>query len=120
MTTVSGSTLSDTAVAGTAYARYAVFSLVATVVYVLAYNFGWQLFRYYPALNRVSLDPLPAKEFGPTMMYYGWIGTALIAGLVVALIVPSEYAAKLPPAVAWAVPLLLVAFTLVYEKHWFL
>ena len=104
----------------TAHSRYAVFTLVATVVYVLAYNFGWQAFRFYPALNRVSLDPLPAKESGPTMMYYGWIATALIAGLVVALIVPPKYAAKLPAAVAWVVPLLLVAFTLVYEKHWFL
>ena len=101
-------------------ARLVVFSLVSTVVYVLAYNFGWQAFRFYPALNRVSLDPLPAKESGPAMMYYGWMGTALIAGLVVALIVPNKYAAKLPSAVAWVVPLLLVAFTLVYEKHWFL
>ena len=104
----------------TAHARFAVFSLVSTVVYVLAYNFGWQAFRYYPLLNRVSLDPLPAKESGPAMMYYGWMATAAIAGLVVALIVPPKYAAKLPSAVAWVVPLLLVAFTLVYEKHWFL
>ena len=92
-----------------AHARYAVFSLVSTVVYVLAYNFGWQAFRYYPLLNRVSLDPLPAKESGPAMMYYGWMATAAIAGLVVALIVPPKYAAKLPSAVAWVVPLLLVA-----------
>ena len=54
------------------------------------------------------------------MMYYGWIATAAIAGLVVAAIVPNKIAAKLPSAVAWVVPLLLIAFTLVYEKHWFL
>ncbi|HEX4506044.1 MAG TPA: hypothetical protein VH722_09965 [Alphaproteobacteria bacterium] len=104
----------------TMHARFAVFSLVATVVYVLAYNFGWQAFAYYPLLNRISLDKLPAKEAGPAMMYYGWMTTALIAGLVVAAIVPNKIAAKLPAAVAWVVPLLLVAFTLVYEKHWFL
>jgi len=104
----------------TAHSRFAVFSLVSTVVYVLAYNFGWQAFRYYPLLNRITLDPLPAKESGPTMMYYGWMATALIAGLVAAAIVPNKIAAKLPSAVAWVVPLLLVAFTLVYEKHWFL
>jgi len=102
------------------HSRFAVFSLVSTVVYVLAYNFGWQAFRYYPLLNQVSIDALPAKTSGPTMMYYGWMGTALIAGLIVAAIVPNKIAAKLPPAVAWVVPLLLVAFTLVYEKHWFL
>jgi len=104
----------------TAHARLAVFSLVATVAYVLAYNFNWALFRYYPLLNQVSLEALPAKTSGPTMMYYGWIATALIAGLIAALIVPNKIAAKLPSSVAWVVPLLLVAFTLVYEKHWFL
>jgi hypothetical protein len=103
-----------------AQSRYAVFSLVSTVVYVLAYNFNWQAFRYYPLLNQFSIDPLPAKSSGPAMLYYGWMATALIAGLTVAAIVPPKYAAKLPPAVAWVVPLLLVAFTLVYEKHWFL
>ena len=104
----------------TAHARYAVFTLVATVAYVLAYNFNWALFRYYPLLNKVSLEALPAKTSGPTMMYYGWMATAAIAGLIAALIVPSKIAAKLPSSVAWVVPLLLVAFTLVYEKHWFL
>ena len=104
----------------TQHARFAVFSLVATLVYVLAYNFGWQLFRYYPLLNQVSIAALPAKASGPTMMYYGWIGTATLAGLAVALIVPAKIAARLPPATGWIVPLLLVAFTLVYEKHWFL
>jgi len=104
----------------TAHARLAVFSLVAMTAYVLAYNFNWALFRYYPLLNQVSLEALPAKSSGPTMMYYGWIATAAIAGLIAALIIPPKYAAKLPSAVAWVVPLLLVAFTLVYEKHWFL
>ena len=104
----------------THHARLAVFSLVSTIIYVLAYNFGWQLFRYYPLLNRVSLDALPAKASGPVMMYYGWMGTAALAGLAVALIVPNRFAAKVPSAVGWIVPLLLVAFTLVYEKHWFL
>jgi hypothetical protein len=104
----------------TQQSRFAVFSLVSAVVYVLAYNFGWQLFRYYPLLNKVTIAALPAKESGPTMMYYGWFGTAALAGLAAALIVPAKYAAKLPSAVAWIVPLALVAFTLVYEKHWFL
>lgn len=104
----------------TAHARLTVFTLVSTVVYVLAYNFNWALFRYYPLLNTVSLDALPAKTSGPTMMYYGWMATALIAGLAAAAIVPGKIAARLPSAVAWVVPLLLVAFTLVYEKHWFL
>src|SRR5258707_15368703 len=101
----------------TQHARLAVFSLVSTIVYVLAYNFGWQLFRYYPLLNKITLDPLPAKESGPTMMYYGWIGTAALAGLVAALVVPPKYAAKLPSAVCWGGPLLLGALTPILLTH---
>ena len=104
----------------TQHARLAIFSLVSATVYVLAYNFGWQAFRYYPLLNRFSIEALPPKPSGPTMMYYGWMATAAIAGLFVALIVPNKYAAKVPSATGWIVPLLLIAFTLVYEKHWFL
>ncbi len=103
----------------TAHARLAVFSLVSAVVYVLAYNFGWQLFRYYPLVNQVTLQAL-SKTAGPAMMYYGWLSTATLAGLAAALVVPNRLAARLPSATAWIVPLLLVAFTLVYEKHWFL
>ena len=99
--------------------RFAVFSMISTITYVLAYNFGWQMFRYYPLVKQVTLDALP-KAAGPAMMYYGWMATAALAGLVVALIVPPKFAARLPSAVAWVVPLLLAAFTLVYEKHWFL
>jgi hypothetical protein len=102
------------------HARFSVFSLVSATVYVLAYNFGWQLFRYYPLLNRITIDALPAKASGPAMMYYGWMGTAALGGLGAALIVPSRIAAKIPSATGWLVPLVLIAFTLVYEKHWFL
>jgi hypothetical protein len=114
-----------------AYYRCVVFSLVSTVVYVIAFYTAkpqLQAFRYYPLLNRISLDALPAKESGPAMLYYGWMTTALIAGLVVTLIVevilrligPSNITVKPPAALSWVVPLLLVVFTLVYEKHWFL
>jgi hypothetical protein len=111
--------------------RYTVFSLVSTIVYVIAYYTPkpqLQAFRYYPLLNKISLDALPAKESGPAMLYYGWMATALIAGLVVALIVevilrligPAKITVKPPAFLGWVVPLLLVAATLIYEKHWFL
>jgi hypothetical protein len=54
------------------------------------------------------------------MMYYGWISTAALAGLAAAIVTPNRLAARLPSSVAWIVPLALIAFTLVYEKHWFL
>ena len=100
------------------YSSFLVFSIVASVVYVLAYDFGWQLFRYYPLVKEFHLDAQP-KSAGPAMMYYGWMATAAIAGLVVAAIVPKRLAARLWSGLAWAVPVALIAFTLFYEKHWF-
>ena len=96
----------------TKHAKFAVFTLVASVVYVMAYNFGWQLFRYYPLINKVTLAAEP-KTSGPAMMYYGWISTAALAGLAAALVVPNRFAARLPSSIAWIVPLALIAFTLV-------
>jgi hypothetical protein len=101
------------------HARFAVFSLVSSVIYVLAYDFNWPMFRYYPLVRQWTLDPLP-KVAGPAMLYYGWLATAALVGLAVAIIVPNRFAARLPPNAAWVIPLALIAFTLVYEKHWFL
>src|SRR5579862_9412677 len=103
----------------TRHSSFAVFSIVATIVYALAYNFGWQLFRYYPLVYEFRLGPQP-KEAGPAMMYYGWIATAAIAGLVAALVVPKSWAARLWSGWSWLVPLATVLFTLYYEKHWFI
>jgi hypothetical protein len=98
-----------------------VFALVGAIGYVLAYTFNWPAFAYYPLLNHFSLDrALPAKASGPAMLYYGWIVTAAAAGLIAALIVPRSIAAKLPASLGWIVPLLLMLYTLAYDRHWFL
>ena len=98
-----------------------VFALVGAIAYVLTYTFNWPAFAYYPLLNHFSLDrALPAKTSGPSMLYYGWIVTAAAAALIAALIVPRSIAAKLPASLGWVVPLLLMIYTLIYDRHWFL
>jgi hypothetical protein len=98
-----------------------VFALVGAITYMLAVTFNWPAFAYYPLLNHFSLDrALPAKTSGPSMLYYGWIVTAAAAALVLALLVPRAIGRKLPVALGWIVPLVLIVYTFIYDRNWFL
>jgi hypothetical protein len=100
--------------------RWITFAYVAAIGYMLAVTFNWPAFAYYPLLNHFDLDlKLPAKTNGPVMLYYGWIVTSAAAGLVLAFAVPKSLTAKIPPALAWIVPLLLVIYSFIYCAHWF-
>jgi hypothetical protein len=100
--------------------RWIAFAYVGAIGYMLAVTFNWPVFAYYPLLNHFDLDPkLPAKTSGPSMLYYGWIATSAIAGLLLAFAVPKGVAARIPTAFAWIVPLLLVVYTFIYCGHWF-
>jgi hypothetical protein len=98
-----------------------VFALVGAITYMLAVTFNWPAFAYYPLLNHFDLDrALPAKTSGPSMLYYGWIVTAAAAAVILALLVPRSIGNKLPAALGWIVPLVLIVYTLIYDRHWFL
>jgi hypothetical protein len=100
--------------------RWITFALVGAIGYMLAVTFNWPAFAYYPLLNHFSLDlKLPAKTSGPSMLYYGWIVTAAAAALALAFVVPKSIAAKIPSALGWIVPLILIVYTFIYCGHWF-
>jgi hypothetical protein len=104
----------------TKHVSYITFALVGAIGYVLAYAFNWPVFAYYPLIKEFHFaHTLPASA-GPAMLYYGWITTAAIAALILALVVPRSIAAKLWPGLGWLVPLVLILYTFVYTRHWFL
>ncbi len=55
----------------------------------------------------------------PAMLYYGWVVTCEAAGIVLAFAMPKSVTAKLPLALAWIVPLVVVLYTFYYCAHWF-
>src|SRR5690349_3646301 len=56
-----------------------VFSITATIVYVLCDLFGWPLFTYHPATGRLEWGyALPRRNEGPVMYWYGWVVTTAI------------------------------------------
>jgi hypothetical protein len=98
--------------------RLIVFSLAGGIAYTLAYYFEWSLFQYYLTDNRILFFWQGAGS-GPPILWYGWLGTAVIAGGAAALIVPPKWAARLPADLLWLLPLVLIFAALMYEKRWF-
>ena len=99
--------------------RLIVFSLAAGVAYTLAYYFDWSLFQYYLTENRFHVVPQP-ESAGPPILWYGWLGTAMLAGAIAAALVPPRLSARLPGDLLWLVPGVLMFAALMYEKRWFM
>jgi len=100
------------------HAHLMLFSLVACVVYTLAYYFDWSLFRYYLGTGTFELSA-PAAAGAP-ILWYGWLATAVLAAALVVLAVPRRAIARLSPELAWLVPMVALLAALMYELRWFL
>jgi len=101
------------------HGRPIVFSLAACVVYTLAYYFDWSLLRYQLGESRFYLS---AEEISsaPSILWYGWLSLAVIAGALIAAIVPSRFTARLSPDLMWIAPIVLILTALMYEMRWFI
>jgi hypothetical protein len=104
--------------------RFAIFAIVFAaayaVIYVFAVEQNWALFSYHPATN--TFGPFVSKApAGPSMYWYGWMSTAAIgAGVLAALVaaLPDSLTRRVPPFLAWAVPLCaLVAFAFLLRGY---
>jgi hypothetical protein len=100
--------------------KTSIFSSVFAVAYLVAYQAGLAPFRYYPAQGRFSTELLPAASAGPPILWYGWLTTAALAALVIALLVPRRLADRVPPRIAWIAPLAVLIIMLIHERRWFL
>jgi phosphoglycerol transferase MdoB-like AlkP superfamily enzyme len=101
------------------HGKFSVFSIVFGLVYTLAFYFSLALFKYYPLNGQFHIDD-QGKSAGPPISWYGWLATALIVSLPIALIVPRKWADRLSPLWAGLTPAILIVAVLIYEKRWFL
>jgi hypothetical protein len=89
-----------------------VFSLTATVVYVLCDLLGLPLFTYHPATGRIEWGyALPRRNEGPVMYWYGWVVTTAIVSTVVAFLatlLPDGATRRIPLFILWLLPVLAV------------
>lgn len=100
------------------HGRFAIFSIAFGIVYTLAFFFNAALFRYYPLIGQFHLGDQP-KQAGPPISWYGWLATALVVSLPIALAVPRRLADRISPTWAGLIPAALIVLVLIYEKRWF-
>ena len=97
-----------------------VFSLVFGLVYTGAHLMGKPLWRYYPLVDKFSWTDLVDLANGPSMNWYGWISWAVIIGVICAVIVPKRIGSKIPAAVFYVLPLVILACGFYTERQWFI
>jgi hypothetical protein len=89
-----------------------VFSLTATVVYVLCDLLGFPLFTFHPATGRLEWGyALPRRNEGPVMYWYGWLVTTAIVSTVVAFLatfLPEGLTRRIPLFALWLLPVIAV------------
>jgi hypothetical protein len=115
----------------TGHGRFTLFSVAFCIVYTLAFfigdrtipwphpfHFSAAAFKYFPLVHEFHYVDQP-KRSGPPISWYGWIVSALIVSLPLALIVPRRLADRLSPNWAGLIPAALIFLVLVYEKRWF-
>ena len=93
------------------------FSMLFGIVYLTCFYMDWAPFRYYPDVRRFHLRMTP--QDGPAILWYGWLAAAAVVSAAIAVSVPRRLAERMGPAWAWAVPLIIVALVLLYERRWF-
>jgi len=96
-----------------------VFTLVCGLGYAIAVYVNYPLFRYYPLVKRISFIDLKDLTLGPSMSWYGWIAIGAIPALVVAALVPKRIGDRIPGAVFWILPLIMLIAGWVREREWF-
>jgi hypothetical protein len=103
----------------TSKSSFKIFSILFGVIYTLAFYLNWNVFKYYPKLGEFHLAAMPAKTAGPPINWYAWVVIAALASAVIAFLVPRKLAERLPPALSWQIPALLLIVVFIYEKRWF-
>jgi len=98
--------------------RVILFSMAAPPAYILASYFDWPLLRFYPMAGRFSF--VAETGLGFSILWYGWIATAILAGLVAAFVIPRRWSDRLPLDLCWMMLIASLFAALIYEKRWFL
>jgi hypothetical protein len=99
--------------------RLMAFSIAAVIVYTLSYYFDWSLFQYYVAEGRFHVAAQP-QSAGPPILWYGWLATASVGGIVVAAAAPRRLMNRLVPDLVWLIPVVVLIAAVMYEMRWFL
>ena len=99
-----------------------VFGICFAILYVICDLAAVPMFTYHPGTDRIDPGFTPARrDEGPAMYWYGWIASsalgASILGFLAALL-PEKIRSKIPLALAWVVPVVLLP-VLIYSLKFY-
>ena len=99
-----------------------VFGIGFAILYVVCDMAALPMFTYHPGTARI--DPgfaPPRRDEGPAMYWYGWIATSALGASILgglAALLPEKFRSKIPLALAWVVPVVLLPF-LIYSLKFY-
>jgi hypothetical protein len=116
----------NTTLASPSSSRFGAFSLVFgvsfAILYVVCDMAALPMFTYHPGTDRIDLGYAAARrDEGPAMYWYGWLASSALGASVLgalAALLPEKIRGKLPLALAWIVPLILLPI-LIYSLKFY-
>jgi hypothetical protein len=100
------------------------FALVGPTAYVVCLAMNWPLFTFHPGTNRIALGWEAARSGeGPTMYWYGWTATSLLAAAVLgfaATLLPHGFGKRIPLFLIWLLPILIIPYLAYDLRQWWL
>lgn len=98
------------------------FAAAYAILYVLAVENNWALFTYHPISGQFHWLVQRAAE-GPSMFWYGWMATAALGALIIALLVsllPGGLTNRLSVSLSWSIPLaVMLVFVYIMRDFFF-
>ena len=99
-----------------------VFGICFGILYVICDMAAIPMFTYHPGTDRIDPGFTPARrDEGPAMYWYGWIATSALGAFILGLIaaaLPEKIGSKIPLALAWVVPIVLLP-VLIYSLKFY-
>ena len=98
------------------------YAIAGTLIYLLCLQMNWPLFTFHPATNRIVWGWEAARSGeGPTMYWYGWTATSLLAGAILgflATLLPESVTRRIPLILVWLLPILSIPYLIWDLRQW--
>ena len=106
--------------------RFCAFALVFGIAFALLYvacdMAKLPMFTYHPGTDRIDLGYAAARrDEGPAMYWYGWLASSALGASLLGVLaagLPEKIRSKIPLALAWIVPLVLLPILLYSLKFY--
>jgi hypothetical protein len=113
----------DTAPASSRYYTFAlVFGIAFAILYLVCDLAKFPMFTYHPGTDRIDVGYAAARrDEGPAMYWYGWLASSALGASVLgvlAAVLPEKIRAKIPLALVWIVPIVLLP-VLLYSLNFY-